>query len=451
MIMAATSFHKILVGSRSSPLARIQVEEVLAELRQHHPYLDFDPTFVDSTGDKDQQTSLRILDKTDFFTKEIDEMLLKKECRIAIHSAKDLPSPLPKGLLLVALTRGIDPSDSLVLMPGQTIHTLPTAAVIATSSVRREEAVRRLRSDLTFIDIRGTIGKRLEKLYEGEAQGVVLAEAAIIRLGLTSLNRITLPGDTVPFQGQLAVVARADDFEMRELFACIDSRPANLPEKQVLYVGLELPPFLKAAGATHCPLISIFPRGIKDEAIRQTFNEMSHYTHIIFTSKSSVAIFCELAESLGIPLAGLQKKSLLAVGRATASKMGSFGLNPSQIAKNETAEGIIDLLMANDLSDAYVFWPHSALSRPVIAQWLEKHNVRYRDTVLYDTIFQKPAQLPELKDYSEIIFTSPSTIDAFKQAYGIIPMDKRLTCIGPITEQHLKLAVSPGVNPYASS
>ncbi|MCB1181478.1 MAG: hypothetical protein KDK55_05615, partial [Chlamydiia bacterium] len=188
--------------------------------------------------DKKKNISLRTLDKTDFFTKEIDELLLKKKGRIAIHSAKDLPEPLPNGLKIMALTRGVDHSDSLVLRIKDRLETLEGGAKIATSSFRREEMVKSLRRDLTFVDIRGTIGERLDKLFNKEVDGVVIATAALIRLarishtcaryprkcekcriGLTHLNKIELPGEAAPLQGRLAVVAREDDQEMEVLFA----------------------------------------------------------------------------------------------------------------------------------------------------------------------------------------------------------------------------------------
>lgn len=211
------------VGGRTSPLSKIQVQEVQDELHKHHPHVRFEPFYVETTGDQDQKTSLRNLDKTDFFTKEIDSMVLQGKCRIGIHSAKDLPSPLPPGLELICLTKGIDPSDSLVLRKGYTLDSLPEGAVIATSSIRREEAVKTMRSDLTFKDLRGTIGMRLAQMDRGEADGIVVAEAALIRLGLTHLNRVRIPGETTEGQGQLAILAKAGDIEMRELFSCMNT------------------------------------------------------------------------------------------------------------------------------------------------------------------------------------------------------------------------------------
>ncbi|OGN64477.1 MAG: hydroxymethylbilane synthase [Chlamydiae bacterium RIFCSPHIGHO2_12_FULL_49_9] len=199
--------------ARDSALSRAQVEEIAA----FFPEIEFEMIWIKTTGDLDQKTSLRALDKTDFFTRELDQMLLKKEARIAIHSAKDLPDPILDGLEIVAITEGVDPRDSLVF------KSLSDKAIIATSSARREEAVKRLGGDFRFVDIRGTIEERLKKL-EGEIDGVVVAEAALVRLKLTHLNRIFLQGETAPMQGKLAVVARQKDEEMKELFEKIDAR-----------------------------------------------------------------------------------------------------------------------------------------------------------------------------------------------------------------------------------
>ncbi|MEC7840365.1 MAG: hydroxymethylbilane synthase [Chlamydiota bacterium] len=215
---------EITVGARSSALSKVQVEEVLSELNFTYPNITFKKCFTDTVGDRDQKTSLRNLGKTDFFTYDVDKMLLDGQIRVGIHSAKDLPDPLPKGIVVVALTRGVDSTDSLVLQPGVTLESLPKNAKIATSSLRREEAVKELRKDLCFVDIRGCIETRLSYLKDRKVDGVVIAEAALIRLDRTDLNRITLPGSTVEGQGQLAITALDRDQEMQELFSSIDSR-----------------------------------------------------------------------------------------------------------------------------------------------------------------------------------------------------------------------------------
>lgn len=187
----------MLIGARSSPLSRAQVEEIKQEFG-----IDFEVVWVETMGDRDKTTSLRSLEKTDFFTRELDQMVLSGQIDAAIHAAKDLPDPLPEGLKIFALTQGVDPRDSLVIKK-------EPIRLVATSSQRREEAVRALFPDCQFVDVRGTIEERLQK----EVDGVVVAEAALIRLKLTHLPRLFLPGPTAPLQGKLAIVCRMEKNE----------------------------------------------------------------------------------------------------------------------------------------------------------------------------------------------------------------------------------------------
>ncbi len=215
------------VAARPSTLSKAQVKEIYEQLILSHPLLKFEITYISTQGDKDKKTSLRHLDKTDFFTQEIDQWVLLGKNRIGIHSAKDLPFPLATGLEIFCLTKGIDPSDSLVLRRGETLNRLSPLAKIATSSLRREEQVKQLRNDFTFCDLRGTIEERLQKMESGEVDGVVIAEAALIRLGFTDLNRIKIPGKTAQGQGQLAVVGREIDKEIKGLFSFMDVKQIN--------------------------------------------------------------------------------------------------------------------------------------------------------------------------------------------------------------------------------
>lgn len=215
---------KLIVGARPSSLSRAQVTEVFQELHIFHPHITFKPLWIPSQGDKDKKTSLKNLSKTDFFTREIDEALLKHECDIAIHSAKDLPLTLKEGLSVIAITKGVDCGDSLVMPSDFTIETLPRRARIGCSSIRREELILSLRNDFLPIDIRGTIEERLHLLDENTLDGLIIAEAALIRLNLTSLNRCILPHGVEPLQGKLAVVARTQDDSLASIFSSINIR-----------------------------------------------------------------------------------------------------------------------------------------------------------------------------------------------------------------------------------
>jgi hydroxymethylbilane synthase len=208
----------LLVGARSSLLSRKQVEEIFGELESFHPEVEYVEKWVETKGDLDQKTSLRTLEKTNFFTQELDQMVLEKEIDLAIHSAKDLPDPLPEGLKIIALTKGVDPRDALVMPEGVTLGALPLQAKVGTSSPRREKNLKQLREDLQPVDIRGSIPKRLELLEKGIVDALIVAEAALVRLGWMHLNRIFMSGEISPLQGKLAVIAREDRFDLVDLF-----------------------------------------------------------------------------------------------------------------------------------------------------------------------------------------------------------------------------------------
>lgn len=407
----------MLTGARASPLSQAQIQEVQRELAGFFPEICLEPLLVQSRGDKDLKTSLRDLPKNDFFTKEVDDLLLQGKCRIAIHSAKDLPENLPEGVQIIALTKGQDPKDVLVLRQGVSFDSLPSGAKIATSSERREKCVRSLRSDLTFLDLRGTIGMRLEKLQTGEADGIVVAEAALIRLGLTHLNRIDVPGSTTPLQGQLAIVARKDDQEVQALFAKLDTR------KHVLHVGLRAPKTDHSLRQSHFPLIQCVPR-LED---RESFRNIPKATHFVFGSQVAVELFFEYCNSMSIEW---NSKIALAVGSATATLLRSKGFSNVLVAPQEQTEGLLALM--DNLTPEYVFWAHSALSRPLIKTYLERRKIPHTSCILYDTVLLKTP--PNLEGVDEVFFSSPSTVDAFAELFPQFPTHLKAKCIGPITE-----------------
>lgn len=205
--------------------------------------------------------------------------------------------------------------------------------------------------------------------------------------------------------------------------------------RRCLYTGLDVPKHLKGPDVIHKPTIRILPRPFKD--VSNIFFNIDQYTHIIFTSKTAVVIFMDHINLSKTSKEKLKRKHCIAVGKMTAQKMTEHGLEGHSLAENETAEGIIAVLATLDLQQAHVLWPHSALSRPLISDWLTEKNIAHTHLALYDTVTNKINPLPEITAFDEIIFTSPSTIDGFIENYGFLPKDKVLTCIGPITQAYL--------------
>lgn len=215
---------KIRIGARKSPLSIAQVKEIYHELLKFAPEVEFGLKTYDTPGDRDLITSLKPLEKTNFFTHDIDEAVLSTEVDIGIHSAKDLPEPLDPNLEIYAITQGVDTRDSLVMYPPYTLKTLPQKSRIGVSSVRREEFLKEIRPDFQFIDIRGNIQQRLDLLKVKKVDAIVIAEAALIRLGLTDINRTILSCDTAPLQGKLAIVGKKGNEQLIKLFKYIDIR-----------------------------------------------------------------------------------------------------------------------------------------------------------------------------------------------------------------------------------
>ena len=196
---------KIRIISRQSRLALLQVEELVKEAG----ITDYELIKTTSYGDRHKEVSL--MDEglaQDFFTRELDEALLEGRADIAVHSAKDLPNPLPDGIELLALTEGKDPSDSLVAHDGLTLATLPAGSKVGTSSAQRKEELLKVRPDLVVVPIRGTIEERIAQVDSGSVDALIVATCALDRLGLSHRATERLPFKTHPLQGKLAVTGR---------------------------------------------------------------------------------------------------------------------------------------------------------------------------------------------------------------------------------------------------
>jgi len=192
-----------------------------------------------------------------------------------------------------------------------------------------------------------------------------------------------------------------------------------------LYTGLT-PPDSKVI---HCPFIQIVPRPAYDPDVIQMFQMLSEITHIVFTSKTAVRIFFDYLPHD----CDLSSTTLFAVGSVTKSHLESYGMKNVLVPQEETAEGLVELIKSTNLDSAKFLWPHSARSRRVISDYFQQQQILYIEYILYDTVIKKPNPLPNLDEFDEIIFTSPSTVEGFVQSYGALPPDKLLTPIGPVT------------------
>jgi hydroxymethylbilane synthase len=208
------------LATRSSLQAKTQAQFIADSIRAHRPEIDVELVFVDTTGDQRADVPLHQIGGQGVFVKEVQQAVLDGRADVAVHSAKDLPSENVAGLTIAAFTERRSPHDALI---GRSLDELALGATVATGSVRRRAQIAALRPDLSFVELRGNITTRLEKIPVDGA--IVMAVAALEVLGLT--DRIAQVLDIelcVPMVGQgcVAVEARTDDAVVRDVLRTID-------------------------------------------------------------------------------------------------------------------------------------------------------------------------------------------------------------------------------------
>ncbi|HEY3315634.1 MAG TPA: hydroxymethylbilane synthase [Bacillota bacterium] len=204
----------VRVGSRESALAIKQTEWVVARLQGRHPGLRCEIVGIKTKGDRILDVSLSKIGGRGLFTKEIEAALVEGRIDLAVHSLKDMPTVLPAGLVIAAVTEREDPRDVLVGRRGLTLATLPRSAKVGTSSLRRAAQLKHYRPDLQIVPIRGNLATRLRKMDEEGLDAIVLAAAGLRRLGLDDQITDYLPESVcLPAvgQGALAIEAREGD------------------------------------------------------------------------------------------------------------------------------------------------------------------------------------------------------------------------------------------------
>nr|WP_217255544.1 hydroxymethylbilane synthase [Thermocrinis albus] len=217
----------IRIGTRRSQLALWQANYVKRKLEDMGHTVELVP--ITTTGDKITDAPLAKIGGKGLFVKEIEEALLRGDIDVAVHSLKDVPTKLPDGLTLGAITERELPYDVLISRDGQRLENLPTGAVVGTSSLRRKVQIKRMRRDLVIKDLRGNVDTRIRKLDEGQYDAIVLAYAGIRRMGWE--NRIVqILEDFIPAvgQGSMAVEIREDDEKIREVISLLDHRESRI-------------------------------------------------------------------------------------------------------------------------------------------------------------------------------------------------------------------------------
>ena len=229
--------RKIKIGSRASRLALWQAQFVAAELKKFFPELEIEIVKVHTTGDKILDAPLAKIGGKGLFTKELELQMAAGKIDLAVHSLKDVPTVLPEGFKIAAITRRAQPFDAFISNKFLTFDALPKNSIVGTSSLRRAAQILSLRPDLQIKNLRGNVETRLRKLDSGEFDAVILAAAGLERLGYSSRIGHLLT-EIIPAAGQGALaVETLDDteiFQMVELLNDAETCMAVEVEREFL-------------------------------------------------------------------------------------------------------------------------------------------------------------------------------------------------------------------------
>jgi hydroxymethylbilane synthase len=220
----------IRIGTRGSQLARWQANAVRDALIAAHglPRETIEIAVIKTSGDVIRDRALSEAGGKGLFTKEIEAALLSERVSIAVHSAKDMETFLPEGLMVGAVLPREDVRDALIAHHARSFESLPQGARVGTASLRRAALLKRARPDIETTLLRGNVPTRLRRVQAGHFDATLLAVAGLNRLGLERQVTDLLPLDAFPpacGQGVVAIECRAADMEMRDLLAAIDDRP----------------------------------------------------------------------------------------------------------------------------------------------------------------------------------------------------------------------------------
>lgn len=199
---------KLTIATRGSQLALWQSNHIKSVLESQNPGLEVELNVIVTTGDRILDKALSQIGGKGLFLKELEEAMQRGEAQIAVHSLKDVPTELPEGFVLGAITEREDSRDALLSEKYESIEALPQGAVVGTSSLRRRMQIERLRPDLVIKDLRGNVDTRIKKLKNGDFDAIILASAGINRLGFTDSVKYVYPislEEMVPSMGQGAL------------------------------------------------------------------------------------------------------------------------------------------------------------------------------------------------------------------------------------------------------
>jgi hydroxymethylbilane synthase len=236
--------NSLRIGTRGSALALWQADHIRKKLKESHG-VEAELVRIRTSGDRFQNASIAQIGSQfgtkGVFIKELEDALLAGTVDLAVHSMKDVPTEMPRGLAFPAVTKRDDPRDCLISHHGRPLRELPAGARIGTSSLRRQAQLRHHRSDLDVLDLRGNVDTRLKKVAAGEFDAIILAVAGVTRLGAgDKISEILSTEWMLPAvgQGALGIETREQDRETSAMVAALndsETRACVTTERALLH------------------------------------------------------------------------------------------------------------------------------------------------------------------------------------------------------------------------
>lgn len=235
----------LIVGTRGSKLALAQTNRTLQQIKQKSPDAEFSLKVIKTIGDKEHGKPLFAIDCKGIFEKEIDEQVVSGEVDFAVHSLKDVPIvEQPSGTVLAAIPKRDSQCDVFISKDKITLNALPKGTVVGTGSLRRLAEIKYIRPDLDVQPIRGNVDTRISKVKKGELAGIVIAEAGLERLNITSEITERLSLNQFPSaagQGAIAIVAKEGNTEVIKVLQSVEDKAtrAEITAERSLVLKLE--------------------------------------------------------------------------------------------------------------------------------------------------------------------------------------------------------------------
>lgn len=239
------------IGTRGSKLAITQATWILDQLQQAYPSDHFELVIIKTKGDVIQDRALDKIGDKGIFVKEIEQQLMNGDIDMGVHSMKDMPSLPMKGLVFSNIWKKEDARDVLLLKNAKSLQELPPNAVIATGSKRRSYQLKKLRADISVVPIRGNVDTRIQKMQDGNIDGLIMAAAGLHRLGLKKyITQYFGVDEMIPAcaQGALAIELKEDNLKLLTMLNALSD------EESTICVQAERKFLLDVNGSCHIPV-----------------------------------------------------------------------------------------------------------------------------------------------------------------------------------------------------